>query len=193
MVSKIAFYSLDISSHHNNIVHTSLNIQLLQASSAQPTSGLVDQRHNMVLDILKCENVSAKGISLHNQLAIFQLQPFHAIFKNIFFNNTSQSRDFSKKSSLVPLQIAPLLLKEKGGPSAPSLHRAVCPDADVPNLSPKFQETAHQRNCSHCRFSGGCLGSSRACCLIWLLCFLSPLSFPVPTHMSLWGKTEAPQ
>lgn len=46
------------------------------------------------------------------------------------------------KPWLVSLYITSLLLKERGGASEPSLHRAVHPDADVQE-GPKFKETTH--------------------------------------------------
>ena len=89
MVNKVVFYSLDITSQHNNIVHKSLNIQLLQAvfcpANKWPQTVHADQMYNVVLDILvKCESTSAKGTSPHNWLAIFKLQPFYAIFRRFF-------------------------------------------------------------------------------------------------------------
>lgn len=85
MVRKIVFYFLGISSHHNETVHRSSNIQVLQAvfcpANKWPQTVHVDRADSMVLDILvKCENVSSKGTSPHNWFAIFQIQPFDAIF-----------------------------------------------------------------------------------------------------------------
>lgn len=83
--------------------------------------------HNRLLEILvKWESVGAKGTSPHNWLAIFSCSHFMPSFKKKF-SNTFQSRGSSNRSCLVSLQITLMPLKDWGGTSEPSIHRAPCP------------------------------------------------------------------